>query len=96
MKQILTLALTISSFLAIAQSDRWQQEADYVMEINMDVKTHQFTGTQTLKYTNNSPDHLDRVFYHLFLQELMIVKARERGSLFHSLSDTQRYKVNTG
>ncbi|MCX2745224.1 M1 family metallopeptidase [Mangrovivirga sp. M17] len=44
----------------------WQQEADYSMEIDMDVKKNQFTGNQTLKYTNNSPDTLTRVFYHLY------------------------------
>lgn len=32
----------------------------------MDVDTHQLTGTQTLEYTNNSPDTLYRVFYHLY------------------------------
>ncbi len=32
----------------------------------MDVQTNQFTGKQELKYTNNSPDTLNRVFYHLY------------------------------
>jgi hypothetical protein len=44
----------------------WQQQADYTMDIDMDVKTFQFTGKQTIKYTNNSPDNLTRVFYHLY------------------------------
>ena len=35
-------------------------------DIDFDVKTHQFTGKQKLKYFNNSPDELDRVFYHLY------------------------------
>lgn len=47
-------------------ADRWQQKAQYKMEIDMDVKTFQFTGKQHIVYTNNSPDTLDRVFYHLF------------------------------
>lgn len=46
--------------------NRWQQHADYTMEINMDVETHQFTGIQKLVYTNNSPDTLTKVFYHLY------------------------------
>ena len=65
--RLFTILLTTISVTALAQPDRWQQEADYTMEITMDVENHQFTGTQTLKYTNNSPDQLDRVFYHLFL-----------------------------
>lgn len=44
----------------------WQQEVDYVMDIDMDVETNRFTGHQKLTYSNNSPDTLDRVFYHLF------------------------------
>ena len=43
----------------------WQQHADYKMEIDMDVKTYQYHGKQELIYTNNSPDTLRRVFYHL-------------------------------
>ncbi len=44
----------------------WQQHADYTMEIDMDVETFQYKGKQTLVYSNNSPDVLDRVFYHLY------------------------------
>ncbi len=43
----------------------WQQHVDYTMEIDMDVENHQYQGKQTLVYTNNSPDTLHRVFYHL-------------------------------
>ncbi|MCF8244507.1 MAG: M1 family metallopeptidase [Saprospiraceae bacterium] len=50
----------------LAQPDRWQQRVDYRMDIDMDVAKHQFKGKQTLKYTNNSPDELDRVFFHLY------------------------------
>ena len=32
----------------------------------MDVNTYQYTGTQELVYTNNSPDQLNRVYYHLY------------------------------
>lgn len=44
----------------------WQQHVDYTMDIDMDVKTYRYTGTQKLVYTNNSPDILHRVFYHLY------------------------------
>ncbi|WP_422106626.1 M1 family metallopeptidase [Winogradskyella sp.] len=44
----------------------WQQHADYTMEINMDVNTFQYKGKQKLVYTNNSPDVLNRVYYHLY------------------------------
>nr|WP_299343445.1 M1 family metallopeptidase [Allomuricauda sp.] len=44
----------------------WQQHVDYTMEVDMDVETFKYTGTQKLVYTNNSPDALNRVFYHLY------------------------------
>jgi len=44
----------------------WQQHVNYTMEVDMDVKKHQYSGTQQLEYTNNSPDTLDKVFYHLY------------------------------
>ena len=36
------------------------------MNIDMDVSNWQYKGTQELKYTNNSPDTLTKVFYHLY------------------------------
>ena len=44
----------------------WQQHVDYTMEIEMNVKKHQYKGEQKLVYTNNSPDTLNKVFYHLY------------------------------
>ncbi|MBO0352776.1 M1 family metallopeptidase [Muricauda ruestringensis] len=55
-----------AAFFLSAQSSDWQQHVDYTMNVQMDVKTYQYTGTQKLIYTNNSPDELSRVFYHLY------------------------------
>ena len=44
----------------------WQQRVNYKMDIDMDVSTYRYKGTQTLEYTNNSPDTLKQVFYHLY------------------------------
>ncbi len=49
-----------------AQYGYWQQAVDYTMDIDFNVKNNRFDGKQLLKYTNNSPDQLDRVFYHLY------------------------------
>jgi hypothetical protein len=56
----------LSTEIAFAQPDRWQQRVKYVMDINMDVTTNRFTGRQKLEYINNSPDTLHEVFYHLY------------------------------
>ena len=55
-----------SLFLSDQNKGYWQQHVDYTMDVNMDVETYQYTGNQKLVYTNNSPDQLDRVFYHLY------------------------------
>lgn len=44
----------------------WQQQADYYMEIDMDVRSNQFDGFQRLVYTNHSPDTLKEVYFHLY------------------------------
>ena len=44
----------------------WQQHVDYKMEIVFDVNNYQYKGKQELTYTNNSPDELTRVYYHLY------------------------------
>ena len=46
--------------------DYWQQRVEYKMNVDFDVKKHQFTGEQTLKYYNNSPDTLYNIYYHLY------------------------------
>ena len=65
-KSLLSFLFIVNTFVLTAQPDRWQQAVDYTMTIDMDVKKHQFKGTQKLPYTNNSPDELKRVFYHLY------------------------------
>ena len=62
---------TVACFLVLctmvsAQSNRWQQHVKYTMEVTADVGTNRFSGKQKLVYTNNSPDTLSRIFYHLY------------------------------
>ncbi|GGZ37754.1 peptidase M1 [Echinicola pacifica] len=51
---------------AQAQNGSWQQAVKYNMDIEMDVETNQYEGSQELEYTNNSPDTLYKAFYHLY------------------------------
>ena len=51
---------------ATAQNGYWQQHVDYTMSIDVDVEAFAYSGEQSLIYTNNSPDTLQRVFYHLY------------------------------
>jgi len=58
--------LLLTCTLLPAQPERWIQRAEYEMEIDFDVKKHQYEGKQSLTYFNNSPDTLREVFYHLY------------------------------
>ena len=82
-KLSLTVALAILFCLtADAQEQRWQQHAKYKMKIDFDVETHRYQGEQEIKYKNNSPDVLYRVFYHLYFN------AFQPGSLMDIRSTT--------
>ncbi len=66
MHRLLTLAFILFSSLTYAQQQRWQQAAKYTMDIDLNVNMHQYAGNQVIEYTNNSPESLDKIFYHLF------------------------------
>lgn len=93
MRKIL-LALSIFAFTlnAIAQDNPWQQQADYQMNVTMDVKNFQYKGTQKLTYTNNSPDTLSVVFYHLYFNAFQ--PNSEMDSKLQSIPDPDRRMVN--
>lgn len=69
MKKLFPLFLLIITTysISLAQgSDYWQQHVDYTMEIDVDTENYRYHGKQSLVYTNNSPDALNRVYYHLY------------------------------
>ncbi|RLD73219.1 MAG: M1 family peptidase [Bacteroidetes bacterium] len=66
MKKIIFSIITLISFSIFGQNNTyWQQHVDYTMDIDMNIENYQFDGLQKLVYTNNSPDDLNKVFYHL-------------------------------
>jgi hypothetical protein len=88
-KTILATACLGICVVVSAQPDRWQQRVKYTMNVDMDVNTNRFTGNQTLVYTNNSPDTLTKVFYHLYWNafqpgSMMDERSRELGKVVYS------------
>jgi Peptidase family M1 domain len=63
---ILFFAFTLSPVTVPAQDNRPQQRVEYSMDVHLDVTTHKVAGSQRLIYTNNSPDTLKKVYYHLY------------------------------
>ncbi|TKK66111.1 M1 family metallopeptidase [Ilyomonas limi] len=79
---LIVLFLFIS--LAQAQPDRWQQRVKYNINVQMNVATNQFSGVEKISYTNNSPDTLNRLFFHTYWNafqpnSMMDVRSRELG-----------------
>ena len=52
-------------YVLLSQSN-WQQNADYEMNVDIDVESYRFNGSQEILYTNNSPDTISKVYYHLY------------------------------
>ena len=76
----------VCNAIVIAQPDRWQQRVKYTMNVDVNVTTNKFTGKQRLEYSNNSPDVLNKVFYHLYWNAFqpnssMDVHSREQGKI---------------
>ncbi len=65
-RSIITLCLLGVFTVSYGQDYRWQQRAEYSMDVKLDVSTHKVNGTQKLVYYNNSKDTLTKVYYHLF------------------------------
>src|SRR3712207_3203756 len=49
-----------------AQTDYWQQHVDYTIDVALNDKDHSLKGMLTLEYTNNSPDQLNFIWFHLW------------------------------
>jgi len=78
--------LLLNHLSVSAQPDRWQQRVKYTMNVQMDVQANRFAGSQTLAYTNNSPDTLYKVYYHLYWNafqpgSMMDSRSRELGKI---------------
>src|SRR5947209_13917228 len=85
-KKLLQVLIIVTPVIGVAQPDRWQQHVKYTMNIDMNVQTNQYTGKQKLIYTNNSPDTLFKVFYHLYWNafqpnSMMDVRSRRQGTI---------------
>jgi len=56
----------LSLFSLNLSAQYWQQKVDYTMNVELNAETADYSGSQKLIYTNNSPESLSKVFYHLY------------------------------
>ncbi len=81
-KRILFSLIFFICTSAVYSQAYWQQHVNYVMDVQLDVNTNLITGTQKISYTNNSPDTIRRLFFHLFYN------AFHPGSMMDELSSS--------
>ncbi len=57
---------SFSQSFAQVSAGYWQQRVEYQLDVRLDDQSHAVQGRAKLKYFNNSPDTLRRVFFHLY------------------------------
>ncbi|MBN9311702.1 MAG: aminopeptidase [Chryseobacterium sp. 39-10] len=62
---LLTLSL-VFGMVAAQQNAYYQQYAQYKMDIDVDANNFTYAGKQTITYSNNSPDELKVIYFHLY------------------------------
>ncbi len=63
---LLVVVLFIGTLITGQQGPYYQQFAKYAMDIDVDAANFTYNGRQTITYTNNSPDELKEVYFHLY------------------------------
>ena len=94
MNKTVTFLFSIFTIIISAQNNSgyWQQHVDYTINVDVDVENYQYKGTQKLVYTNNSPDVLDKVFYHLYYNAFQ--PGSEMDARLQAIVDPDRRMVN--
>ena len=97
MKKLSIVGIAILAIVSnvAAQADRWQQHIDYKINAALNVQTNIVKGTENIVYTNNSPDTLRKIYFHMYWNafqpnSVMDLRSRELGkSTFTSRRGTQ-------
>lgn len=55
--------------LADNQDAYFQQYVNYNINVSLDVEYHTLNGKESLLYTNNSPDTLNEIYFHLYMNK---------------------------
>ncbi len=66
MRKILFLLLIANSSWLTAFSQYWQQQTNYTIDVRLNDRDHTLDGYEKIEYTNNSPDTLKFIWFHLW------------------------------
>ncbi len=65
-KRLFLLFSLISLLFSAQQQGYYQQHVQYKMDIDVDAENFTYKGKQNITYTNNSPDQLSVIYFHLY------------------------------
>lgn len=66
MKSLLLALCALLTLPVLAQQPYWQQQTDYTINVSLNDQAHTLRGDLKLAYTNNSPDALSFIWFHLW------------------------------
>lgn len=96
-KILIAIAILSTSILTHAQKNPnpgyWQQRVNYQMDVDMDVEKFTYEGTQKLTYSNNSPDTLKNVYFHLYFNAFQ--PGSDMDALLQNIPDPDGRMVTT-
>jgi hypothetical protein len=95
MKKYFILSFLIVSSFSFAQLNAYyQQHAKYKMDIDVDAANYKFQGKQSIEYTNNSPDELNVVYFHLYWNAFKPGSMMDQRVQFQGKTGDSRLNVN--
>jgi hypothetical protein len=62
----ITLSLLTLLSINISAQDYFQQEVNYIIDVELNDKNHTLIAEEIIEYTNNSPDDLDILWFHIW------------------------------
>lgn len=63
---LITLCLLALTVKAQQEKGYWQQQVDHQIDVSLNTNDHTLEGFETITYTNNSPDTLSFIWFHLW------------------------------
>jgi len=78
---VFLLANSLIPNTSYCQYPGWQQKVNYEIDVTLDTSLHQYSGEMKVRYYNNSPENLNKVFWYAFFnafqpESMMDVRSR--------------------
>lgn len=94
MRNLFILPLILVMSFAFAQKQGYyQQYARYKMDIDVDAQNFTYKGKQTIDYSNNSPDELKEVYFHLYFNAFKPGSMMDQRAINQGIEGDSRLQV---